>query len=330
MAKMKKWKLEREFVQVPNETAVAVEAREHEVELKECISLQALGLLVNLWSYNTEEWELHKTELYKRYEKNKEVSVKNAWKELMDANYIIEYKYRVGKKWDYEYYYRITPFTAEEREEILAYAEKEHGQIWGLDFQDLKMKTSKSRATKYIIKEKQINKIEDEDIPNVLPSDDLPHPDVKIEPSKETNITPPKLSDDDLLWITTMVRDIYTGKIQKRSFDSVLKKCMNNYKKGTVPNYENYLITAVENKITELELRKEREKSLLDLVPKTKNKKKGRTEMVPDWLKEQKKDDESVGQAVSREPQQAYENEQQCMEDERKRLKDVLAKYKRE
>ncbi|PEO40907.1 hypothetical protein CN555_02280 [Bacillus wiedmannii] len=127
-----------------------------------------------------------------------------------------------------------------------------------------------------------------------------------------------------------MVRDIYTGKIQKRSFDSVLKKCMNNYKKGTVPNYENYLITAVENKITELELRKEREKSLLDLVPKTKNKKKGRTEMVPDWLKEQKKDDESVGQAVSREPQQAYENEQQCMEDERKRLKDVLAKYKRE
>ncbi|MDY7965754.1 hypothetical protein U0F29_32460, partial [Bacillus thuringiensis] len=119
-ARMKKMKLEKEYVQVPNETAVAVETRNNNEIPEDCLSLQALGLIVNLWSYNTEEWELHKTELYKRYGKNKEVSVKNAWKELMDANYIIEYKFRVGKKWDYEYYYRIKPFTDEERKEILA------------------------------------------------------------------------------------------------------------------------------------------------------------------------------------------------------------------
>ncbi|PEN09700.1 hypothetical protein [Bacillus pseudomycoides] len=325
MAKMKKWRLEREYVQVPNETAVAVELRESEPE--ECISLQALGLIVNLWSYNTEEWELHKTELYKRYGKNKEVSVKNAWKELMDANYIIEYKFRVGKKWDYEYYYRITPFTAEEREEILAFAEKEHGQIWGLDFQDLKMKTSKPRDNKYIINEKQINKKEDDDIPNVSLSDETINQNLNIELKEQQEIHIPKLSDDDLLWITDKVRDIFKGKIQKRSFDSVLKKCINNYKKGTVPNYENYLITAIENKIQELELRKEREKSLLDLVPKVKhNKKTVRKEIVPDWLNEQKEQEDTTATVEGTTNGQADKN----LEEERKRLEEELKKYKRD
>ncbi len=42
------------------------------------ISLEALGLLVNLLSYPS-TWELHKTELYKRFSKNKESSVRTAW-----------------------------------------------------------------------------------------------------------------------------------------------------------------------------------------------------------------------------------------------------------
>lgn len=130
MAKMKKYQLEKNYVQVPNDTAKAVENE---------ISLQALGLIVNLWSYNVEVWELHKTELYKRFAKNKKTSVSNAWDELVEAKYIIEFKYRDGKKWDYVYIYRIEPFTTLEIEKIMAECVEEYGVESTSDFQLLKM-----------------------------------------------------------------------------------------------------------------------------------------------------------------------------------------------
>ncbi|MFC8574465.1 hypothetical protein ACFUCO_13720, partial [Heyndrickxia sporothermodurans] len=125
---------------VPTATAQAVQKNNEKP-----ISLQALGLLVNLLSYPT-TWELHKTELYKRFGKNKEESVKSAWNDLMSANYIIEFKYRVGKKWEYVYYFRKVPFSPEEKAQILDKAKDEYGEIWGLDFQVLKMETRKSRG----------------------------------------------------------------------------------------------------------------------------------------------------------------------------------------
>jgi hypothetical protein len=149
MAKMKKYAIQNNFVQVPNQTAKAVEKE---------ISLQALGLIVNLWSYNVEVWELHKTELYKRYSKNKETSVKTAWNELVEAKYIIEFKYRDGKRWEYEYHYKIEPFTLEEIQNIRLEAVEEYGQIWGLDFQDLKMRSSNCGPQNQEIIKKELKK----------------------------------------------------------------------------------------------------------------------------------------------------------------------------
>ncbi|AJH85749.1 hypothetical protein BF27_5749 (plasmid) [Bacillus anthracis] len=77
----------------------------------------------------------------------------------------------------------------------------------------------------------------------------------------------PLLIDSEISKINNKVRDIFKNNIQKRSFDSVLKKCINNYNKGTVPNYENYLITSIENKIEELEIRR---KKKIVLYPKQK------------------------------------------------------------
>jgi hypothetical protein len=126
-------------VSVPVATAQAVQ-KNHEIS----ISLQALGLLVNLLSYPS-TWELHKTELYKRFAKDGEKSVRSAWNDLEKANYIIEFKYRVGKKYEYVYYFRKVPFTAEEKAEILASAEKEYGEIWGLRFGESNLETPKRR-----------------------------------------------------------------------------------------------------------------------------------------------------------------------------------------
>ncbi|WP_062350017.1 hypothetical protein [Bacillus kwashiorkori] len=114
---------------VPVETAQSVQANRQNP-----ISLEALGLLINLLSYPP-TWELNKTELYKRFAKHKETSVRSAWNDLLAANYIIEFKYRVGKKWEYVYYFRKVPFSPEERDEILAAATIEYGGVWRLDFQ---------------------------------------------------------------------------------------------------------------------------------------------------------------------------------------------------
>lgn len=81
---------------------------------------------------------------------------------------------------------------------------------------------------------------------------------------------------------------------------------------------ENYVIKVVEEKMSKLG-QKQRTQS----IPQK------RKEITPDWLKEQKEDMKSVEQDVSREPQQNYENEKQKIEDERRRLNEVLAKYKK-
>jgi hypothetical protein len=110
------------------------------------ISLQALGLLVNICSYS-EEWELYKSELYKRFTKNKETSVRNAWNELMDAGYVMEKRERNGKKWDYEYRVRLVPWTKQEQEDFL-------GTGFSSPQNEVpKMKSSKPSSIKEDIKE---------------------------------------------------------------------------------------------------------------------------------------------------------------------------------
>lgn len=136
MGLMHKAKVEKDYVEIPNDTARAPETTD--------LSLQALGLIVNLWSYPVDKWELHKTELYKRFTKNKETSVRSAFKELVDNNFMIEVKYRKNGRNDYDYVYRSYPFTEEEKAEWIVKLTNEYGEISTLDFQDLKFKTSKS------------------------------------------------------------------------------------------------------------------------------------------------------------------------------------------
>lgn len=81
------------------------------------LSLQAIGLLVNLQSY-PENWDLNKTELYKRYSKNGRSSVQNAWNELVEKNFIVQFHKREGKRNIYTYYFSLTPFSDEDIKEI--------------------------------------------------------------------------------------------------------------------------------------------------------------------------------------------------------------------
>lgn len=310
--------------------------------------LRSIGLLSHLMSLPS-DWVIHKTQLYKKFSRK---NVDAAWKELSSKNYIIGFNcYVSGKK---QSFYNVSdiPFTSKEfsefvRETVLDLTNsgsivKSLSPMKGetLDITDfsttvLKVHQSEglgdcttvplvqysqysteSTSTKEIYTNKTLTKEDDEITKVSLSSENKSSSNFKQQGIHTFN-----LSDEDLHGISENIRSVYKGKIQKRSFDSVLTKCINNYKLGKVPYFENYLITSIDNKITELELRRNREKRLLDVTPKNRGTTKiGKKEIVPEWLYEQKQKAEEITSSVS---------SVISTEEERRRLEEVLKKYKR-
>lgn len=206
------------------------------------ISLEGLGLLMNLLSYPT-TWELHKTELYKRFAKHGEKSVKSAWKSLVEADYIIEFKYRIGKKYEYVYYVRKVPFTVDEKATILANAEKEYGEIWGLQFGDCVLESPKGRGNqKTLLNKDLLLKIND------MPSLDNIDDDKRTESSAAHN-------ENEINLIISNLREV-TNELTDRSFNAIIRKVLDKYNQGKVNSFRDYLSTALIRKIEELELRR--------------------------------------------------------------------------
>lgn len=90
------------------------------------LSLQAIGLLSNLTSM-PDNWTIYKTELYKRYAKNARTSVQSAWNELVENRYIVQFRKRVGKKYEYMYYHAQERFTDQD---IIELEEIEGSKVW--------------------------------------------------------------------------------------------------------------------------------------------------------------------------------------------------------
>jgi len=223
---------------VPVATAQAVQKNNENP-----ISLEALGLLVNLLSYPS-TWELHKTELYKRFGKHGERSVKAAWNDLMSANYIIEFRYRSGRKYEYVYYFRKVPFTNEEKAEILDAATKQFGEIWGLQNEDPKLKTSKRRGNQDpLLKQDPLLNNNNKYIDN-------------IDDDKRTSST--VHSEDTINLIISNFREATKDELTDRSFKSVVRKVVDKYNQGKVNSFRDYLATALIRKIEDLELRRQK------------------------------------------------------------------------
>lgn len=225
-------------ISVPVATAQAVQENNDNP-----ISLEALGLLVNLLSYPS-TWELHKTEVYKRFAKNKRTSVKSAWNDLVEANYMIEFRYRSGRSYEYVYYYRKVPFTIEEKAEILNNAEKEYGEIWDVDFVQPKMGTPKSTGNqKNILNKKTILNTNTINIDNI---DD----DKRISSLE---------NDETINLIISNFREETKEELSERSFKAVVRKVVDKYKQGKVNSFRDYLATSLISKIDELELRRQKD-----------------------------------------------------------------------
>lgn len=221
-------------------------AQQVQVNSESPISLEALGLLVNLISYPS-SWELHKTELYKRFAKNKRTSVKSAWSDLVNANYIIEFRYRSGRSYEYVYYYRKVPFSDEEKATILDTSRKEYGEIWDVDFVHPKMDTSKST-----VNQKNILNQDPKLNTNTLYKDNTDD-DKRTSPGGEDSTVH---NDEYINLVISNLRESTKDDLTNRSFNAVVRKVMDKYNQGKVNSLRDYLVTALANKIELLELRR--------------------------------------------------------------------------
>jgi hypothetical protein len=246
---------EKEYVQVPNATAKAVEEKDNDNP----ISLEALGLLVNLWSYDITKWEVHKTELYQRFAKNKKTSVTNAWDELVKANYIIEFKYRVGRKWEYVYIYRIRPYSEEEKEQKLLECVELSGVDSTSDFQLLKFNSSKCTVQNTHISNTELKK------DNINKNKELVNKDVnknqKNLPEKNLNkkqeydpeienITSSELNGDYFISITDeFFIKFAVGRWNKEQWSRLVIKLANEILKSEIELYnpKGYIYRCLEN-----------------------------------------------------------------------------------
>lgn len=240
---------------VPVETAQSVQENRENT-----ISLEALGLLVNLLSYPS-TWELHKTELYKRFAHHGERSVRAAWNSLMKANYIIEFRYRSGKKYEYVYYFRKAPFSDEEKAEILEDAKKEYGEIWGLQNEDPNLKTSKRRGN-----QKPLLKQDPELNTNNYNKDYIDDDIKRTSPSGEDSAVYNKHNDETINLVISNFRESTKEDLTDRSYKAVVRKVVDKYNQGKINSFRDYLATALANKIEELELRRMKDKAKQDLI----------------------------------------------------------------
>lgn len=84
------------------------------------LSLEAIGLMCNIISYS-DSWVLHKTELYTRFSKNGRTSIDRSWDELVENGYILQFRRREGRSYNYQYYTSTERFN---KQQIIEIAEK--------------------------------------------------------------------------------------------------------------------------------------------------------------------------------------------------------------
>jgi hypothetical protein len=207
---------------------------------------------------------------------------------LIEANYIIEFKYRVERKWEYVYYFRKVPFTPEEKAEILDNARNEFAEIWGLDFQDLKLETGKSRDNqKNLLNKNTILNTNNQYIDNI---DD----DKRTSPSEEDSAVH---NDEAIHLIISNLREATKEELSNRSYNAVVRRVVDKYNRGKISEgkFRDYLVAALTNKITELELRRQKDKAKEQLdqftqkqiMDKLQNRKMIKNAPKYDWLNQE-------------------------------------------
>lgn len=271
-------------VSVPKATAQDVQRSINGTGNEQTLKLSALGLLVNLASYPP-TWELSKTELYKRFAHDGEKSVKSAWRDLEEANYIIEFKYRVGKKYEYVYYFRMTPFSKEEKEQILKDATQEYGEIWGLRNGVSNLESPKRTGKLSTLKElKSLNKEEEEIIYNARANNIVYE---ILEDFFKTKGIDQQTIDQTILELTKRDLNLFLMEDVEKQF----KHMMDKLKYGEVDNHNGfavYFANGLQMRSTQSKASKQYQQEKIREYELAMQKKQERAKNLPyyDWLNE--------------------------------------------
>lgn len=112
---------------------------------------------------------------------------------------------------------------------------------------------------------------------------------IKIDDDKANSVQP-ALEEDNTNLVIEILREQTKDLLVKRSFDSVLRKVMDKYNQGKVTNFRDYLLTSLNAKIEELELRRIKDQAKQDLANRERNEEPAPyTGQVPfyNWLDEE-------------------------------------------
>lgn len=273
--------------------------------------LREIGLLSHMMS-RPAEWVFHKTQLHKQFSRK---NVDAAWKGLVAKKYIVGfYCHKDGQK---SHYYNVSdlPFTDEEyyefvKAEVSELTEKGHSIKHVNPIPGLTLDTTEFSSDVLNVQQS----------PEVCPESGAPREqfsgnsskgasinkelintdkktkkknNIKIDDDKANSVSPAPKQIESLTDVISSLRLQTKDLLTKRSFDSVLRKVIDKHEQGKVANFRDYLVTSLNAKIEELELRRIKEKAKESLA---RTKKSGASEeytgelLLYNWLDESEGD----------------------------------------
>lgn len=241
--------------------------------------LRAIGLLSHMMS-RPAEWVFHKSQLHSQFSRK---NVDAAWKILVGKNYIIGFYCHVSGRKRHFYNVSDLPFNSEEffefvKEEVSRLTEegetvKHINPIdgLGLDTTGLtsivpSVQQSKIFCSETIVPREQYsqNSSKGANINKDIKNTDKKtkkNNNIKIDDDKANSVTPAPKQIESLTDVISSLRLQTKDLLTKRSFDSVLRKVIDKYEQGKVANFRDYLVTSLNAKIEELELRRIKEQA---------------------------------------------------------------------
>lgn len=224
--------------------------------------LRAIGLLSHIMSLPA-EWVIRKTQLQSKFGRR---PVDSAWKVLVEKGYIIGFVGYIGKLKSYFYLVSDIPFseedyvefvkeTIEETKETITSIKPIPDCIFSTEHFVQYTNNSTNRAN---INKELINKD--------LKTNNKILNNKEIDDDKANSVAPAPKQIESLTDVINSLRLQTQELLTKRSFDSVLRKVVDKYEQGKVANFRDYLVTSLNAKIEELELRRIKEQAKQSLA----------------------------------------------------------------
>ncbi|MCU5407955.1 hypothetical protein OCA16_25790 [Bacillus cereus] len=255
-------------------------AQIHNKPLQDDLSdLRAIGLLSHMMS-RPADWVFRKSQLHSQFSRK---NVDAAWKVLVGKNYIIGFYCHVSGRKKHFYNVSDLPFTSEDFYEFVneeVYCLLEDGEtvmhinpIDGLTLDTTELSTivptvqqSKKICSETIAPKEQYSenstkgattKERDTNKKTKTKKNTIK----EIDDDKANSVSPAPKQIESLTDIIKSLRLQTQELLTKRSFDSVLRKVVDKYEQGKVANFRDYLVTSLNAKIEELELRRIKEQA---------------------------------------------------------------------